>query len=111
VVREQTAVSLESLAKATTTSNPVVSRAPGTAEQVAAKWPVDKLTEADIQLAEALLQRYNDLPNGAVLANQILNRLLERMEQPTKPPLRRGKPSTPSNASCKSTTTNGRNGN
>jgi uncharacterized RDD family membrane protein YckC len=43
---------------------------------------VDKLTEADIQLAEALLQRYNDLPNGAVLANQILNRLLERMAQP-----------------------------
>lgn len=82
VVREQTAVSLESLANSTTT-NPVVSRAPGAAEQVAAKWPVDKLTEADIQLAEALLQRYNDLPNGAVLANQILNRLLERMAQPT----------------------------
>jgi uncharacterized RDD family membrane protein YckC len=82
VVREQTAVSLESLAKSTT-SNPVVSRAPGTAEQVANKLPVDKLTEADIQLAEALLQRYNDLPNGAVLANQILNRLLERMNQPT----------------------------
>jgi len=82
VVREQTAVSLESLAKSTT-SNPVVSRAPGAAEQVAAKWPVEKLTEADIQLAEALLQRYNDLPNGAVLANQILNRLLERMAQPT----------------------------
>ncbi|MCC6606923.1 MAG: RDD family protein [Anaerolineae bacterium] len=81
VVREQTAVSLESLANSTTT-NPVVSRAPGAAEQVAAKWPVDKLTEADIQLAEALLQRYNDLPNGAVLANQILNRLLERMAQP-----------------------------
>jgi len=81
VVREQTAVSLESLAKTTTTSNPV-SRAPGTAEQIAAKWPVDRLTEADIQLAEALLQRYNDLPNGAILANQILSRLLERMEQP-----------------------------
>lgn len=83
VVREQTAVSLESLSQATTPSNPVVSRAPGTAEQVANKWPVEKLTDADIQLAEALLQRYNDLPNGAVLANQILNRLLERMEQPT----------------------------
>ncbi|MBK8901667.1 MAG: RDD family protein [Anaerolineaceae bacterium] len=83
VVREQTAVSLESLSQSTTPSNPVVSRAPGTAEQVANKWPVDKLTEADIQLAEALLQRYNDLPNGAVLAHQILNRLLERMGQPT----------------------------
>ncbi len=83
VVREQTAVSLESLAKATTASNPVISRAPGAAEQIAAKWPVvNRLTEADIQLAEALLQRYHDLPNGAILANQILSRLLERMEQP-----------------------------
>ncbi len=82
VVREQTAVSLETLAKTTAPSNPVVSRAPGVAEQVANKLPVEKLTEADIQLAEALLQRYNDLPNGSTLATQILNRLLERMEQP-----------------------------
>ncbi|MCB8976701.1 MAG: RDD family protein [Ardenticatenaceae bacterium] len=83
VVREQTAVSLESLSQITAPSNPVVSRAPGVAEQQANKWPVEKLTEADIQLAESLLQRYNDLPNGSTLATQILNRLLERMEQPT----------------------------
>ncbi|MCA9957015.1 MAG: RDD family protein [Anaerolineales bacterium] len=82
VVREQTAVTLESLSKVTAPSNPVVSRAPGVAEQQANKWPVEKLTEADIQLAEALLQRYNDLPNGNTLATQILNRLLERMGQP-----------------------------
>ena len=65
--------------------NPVVSRAPGRAEQEAAKWPVDKLTETDIQLAESLLQRYNDLPNGFTLANQILDRLTERMELPANP--------------------------
>ena len=80
VVREQTAVSLESLNETTSQSNPVASRAPGAAEREAAKWPVEKLTEADIQLAESLLQRYNDLPNGFTLANQILSRLLERME-------------------------------
>lgn len=85
VVREQAAVSLESLQKASPKSNPVVSRAPGAAEREAAKWPVEKLTEADIQLAESLLQRYNDLPNGFTLANQILNRLVERMELPTNP--------------------------
>lgn len=85
VVREQTAVSLESLGKAATSADPVISRAPGSAEREAAKWPVDKLTEADIQLAESLLQRYNDLPNGFTLANQILNRLVERMELPSNP--------------------------
>lgn len=85
VVREQTAVSLESLNDAGKPANPVVSRAPGAAEREAAKWPVDKLTEADIQLAESLLQRYNDLPNGFTLANQILNRLVERMEMPSNP--------------------------
>ena len=85
VVREQTAVSLESLNKSTIQPNPVVSRAPGTAEKEAAKWPAEKLTEEDIMLAESLLQRYNDLPNGFTLANQILNRLVERMELPNNP--------------------------
>ena len=85
VVREQTAVSLESLNKTSSPTNPVLSRAPGTAEREAAKWPVDKLTEVDIQLAESLLQRYNDLPNGFTLANQILNRLVKRMELPSNP--------------------------
>lgn len=85
VVREETAVSLESLNQSDSKSSPVVSRAPGAAEREAAKWPVDKLTEADIQLAESLLQRYNDLPNGATLANQILIRLTERMALPANP--------------------------
>ena len=85
VVREQAAVSLESLQKSSQKSNPVVSRAPGAAEREAAKWPIEKLTEGDIQLAESLLQRYNDLPNGFTLANQILNRLVERMELPSNP--------------------------
>ena len=85
VVREQTAVSLESLSKTASPTSNVVSRAPGKAEMEAAKWPVDKLTEADIQLAESLLQRYNDLPNGFTLANQILNRLVERMGLPSNP--------------------------
>ncbi|MCP4421099.1 MAG: RDD family protein [Chloroflexi bacterium] len=85
VVREETAVSLESLKQANNKTNPVLSRAPGTAEREAAKWPAEKLTEADIQLAESLLQRYNDLPNGSTLANQILTRLVERMELPTNP--------------------------
>ena len=85
VVREQTAVSLESLGKTNDATNPVVSRAPGAAEREAAKWPVDKLTDVDIQLAESLLQRYNELPNGFTLANQILTRLVERMELPNNP--------------------------
>ncbi len=85
VVREQTAVSLESLNNTAAKTSPVASRAPGGAEREAAKWPVDKLTEADIQLAESLLQRYNDLPNGFTLANQILTRLVERMELPANP--------------------------
>ncbi|WP_420631444.1 RDD family protein [Candidatus Leptofilum sp.] len=86
VVREQTAVSLESLAETNTTSTSKIhSRVLGSAEKEAAKWPVEKLTEADIQLAESLLQRYNDLPNGFTLANQILNRLLERMEVARNP--------------------------
>lgn len=85
VVREQTAVSLESLKQSDSKTDPVISRAPGTAEREAAKWPVEKLTEADIQLAESLLQRYNDLPNGFTLANQILSRLVERMELPSNP--------------------------
>ena len=85
VVREQTAVSLESLSKTASPTSNVVSRAPGKAEMEAAKWPVEKLTEADIQLAESLLQRYNDLPNGFTLANQILNRLVERMGLPSNP--------------------------
>ena len=85
VVREQTAVSLESLKETTPAANPALSRAPGIAEREAAKWPVEKLTEADIQLAESLLQRYNDLPNGFTLANQILNRLVEQMELPANP--------------------------
>jgi uncharacterized RDD family membrane protein YckC len=85
VVREQTAVTLETLSQTTTSANPVTSRAPGNAEREAAKWPVHKLTESDIQLAESLLQRYNDLPNGFTLANQILNRLVERMELSSNP--------------------------
>ena len=85
VVREETAVSLESLSQSASKSNPVLSRAPGGAEREAAKWPVEKLTEADIQLAESLLQRYNDLPNGFTLANQILTRLTKRMELPANP--------------------------
>jgi uncharacterized RDD family membrane protein YckC len=85
VVREQTAVSLESLSQTSNTTDPVLSRPPGAAEREAAKWPAEKLTEADIQLAESLLQRYNDLPNGVTLANQILNRLVERMELPSNP--------------------------
>lgn len=85
VVREETAVSLDTLSKSSSKINPVLSRAPGAAEREAAKWPVEKLTEADIQLAESLLQRYNDLPNGFTLANQILVRLTEHMELPANP--------------------------
>lgn len=85
VVREQTAVSLESLKNTASPTSGVVSRAPGKAEMEAAKWPVEKLTETDIQLAESLLQRYNDLPNGFTLANQILDRLVAQMELPSNP--------------------------
>ncbi len=85
VVREQTAVSLDSLKKSAASSGSVACRAPGTAEREAAKWPVEKLTEADIELAESLLQRYNDLPNGFTLANQILSRLLAQMGLPNNP--------------------------
>jgi uncharacterized RDD family membrane protein YckC len=47
-----------------------------------ATWPIERLTEADIQLAEGYLHRRIDLENGPQLAQQILRRLLARMELP-----------------------------
>jgi hypothetical protein len=47
-----------------------------------ATWPIERLTEADIQLAEGYLHRRTDLENGPHLAQQILRRLLARMELP-----------------------------
>lgn len=42
-------------------------------------WPLNKLTQSDIQLAENLLQRRTELTNGSALASQICQRYFEKM--------------------------------
>jgi uncharacterized RDD family membrane protein YckC len=57
--------------------------------EAAASWPLEKLTEADVQLAEDYLHRYDNLANRGVLGAQIATKLLEKMEVVEKysPPL------------------------
>ncbi len=45
-------------------------------------WPLDKLTVEDIQMAENLLQRRQELANSSMLANQIMLRYLQKMDLP-----------------------------
>jgi uncharacterized RDD family membrane protein YckC len=83
VVREQTAVTLEALSK------PAMIhlhgfRAP-TAEESAA-WPLERLTERDVEMAEDFLRRRDDLPDPYPLAHRILQLLYERMDLPPTTP-------------------------
>jgi uncharacterized RDD family membrane protein YckC len=83
VVREQTAVTLDTLAK------PGVVhlhgfRAP-TLEESAA-WPLERLSERDVEMAEDFLRRRDDLPDPYPLAHRILQLLYERMDLPPTVP-------------------------
>ena len=47
-----------------------------------AEWPVDQLSDDDIQLVEDYLYRRTELENGLQLGQQILRRMLARMAIP-----------------------------
>lgn len=79
VVRERSAVTLDSLAK------PGLVHLHGfktpTAEESAA-WPLERLTERDVEMAEDFLRRRHDLPDSYPLAHRLLQLLYERMDLP-----------------------------
>lgn len=81
VVREQESVTLESLEKSTrvTVSSSSLWEPSQSADAIAG-WPIERLTDADIQLAVDLLNRRNQLANADALASQILWRLMEKMD-------------------------------
>jgi uncharacterized RDD family membrane protein YckC len=80
VVRDQANLTLEKLTEAPRRQLRL-QISPHIVEQVN-DWPLERLSEADIQLAEDYLQRQTELENGAQLAEQILGRLLQRMAIP-----------------------------
>lgn len=82
VVRDQADVTLESLRQTTRPTPPRFPAAESRVEAFTLGWPIERLTENDIQLAEDFLQRYHDLANRNMLAGQILRRLLGRMDVP-----------------------------
>jgi uncharacterized RDD family membrane protein YckC len=77
VVRDQEQLTLESLTETPRMQAPL--RAPSQVETVVDSWPIELLSDADIELAESYLQRRMELENGQQLARQISQRLLERM--------------------------------
>ncbi|MCB8943667.1 MAG: RDD family protein [Ardenticatenaceae bacterium] len=80
VVRDQADLTLENLT--TTSRRTLPFQIPlHIAEQVSS-WPLERLTKADIQLAEEYLMRHSDLENAPRLALQILRRFYDRMELP-----------------------------
>jgi uncharacterized RDD family membrane protein YckC len=83
VVREQTAVSLDTLSKPATIHLHGF-RAP-TAEERAA-WPLERLTEQEVEMAEDFLRRRDDLPDPYSLAHRILQMLYKRMGLPPTTP-------------------------
>jgi hypothetical protein len=50
-----------------------------------ASWPIERLSEADINLVEDYLQRRADLANAPQLAEKILQRLMARMDIANEP--------------------------
>jgi uncharacterized RDD family membrane protein YckC len=84
VVRDQVNLTLENLSEAPRRQLGL-QIPPSIVEQVNG-WPLERLTAADIQLAEDYLHRRTELENGPQLARQILERLLERMAI-TGPPI------------------------
>lgn len=81
VVRDKESVTLASLN--IKQDNSVYANKTGEIATLVRTWPLDKLTPNDIQLAENLLQRRMELANSAILAYQILQKLLEKMELPS----------------------------
>lgn len=77
VVRDQADLTLENLT-ATPRRNFRLQIPSHIVEQVSS-WPLERLNDADIQLAEEYLLRRVELENGAQLGQKILQRLLERM--------------------------------
>ena len=77
VVRDQANLTLENLTEAPRRELRL-QIPPHVVEQVNG-WPLERLSDADIQLAEDYLQRRTELENGAQLAEQILGRLLAHM--------------------------------
>lgn len=81
VVRDSDDVTLESLAKST--GSPAASgpfQPVGELEEMMLSWPLERLSEADVQLAEEFLRRQPGLDNAERLAGQILQKLLKQME-------------------------------
>jgi uncharacterized RDD family membrane protein YckC len=78
VVREQEEVALSSLGE-----RPVLRSylTPGVEEQVH-QWPIERLSNDDLQLASDFLQRRHGLANQNALALTIVRRLLAKMEMP-----------------------------
>lgn len=81
VVRDHEDVTLESLARSTAKrANQEPFSPQSEMEYVVADWPLERLDEDDIQLIEQFLQRRYSLENEQVLAKQISDKLLHKME-------------------------------
>lgn len=81
VVRDSDDVTLESLANSTsppTESGPF--QPANELEEMIMAWPLERLSESDVQLAEEFLRRMPSLDNAERLAYQILQKLLNQME-------------------------------
>lgn len=81
VVRDQEEVTLDSLAQAASQSARQTNYEPVNAiDFMVVEWPLERLTENDIQLAEEFLRRQQSMDSSTDLAGQILKRLLKRMD-------------------------------
>lgn len=85
VVREQEQVTLESLKTTPVSHLPIVHNLPNDSTPPVEEWPIQLLTEADIQLMEDFLRRQHDLHNRNSLANYILKQILTRLGLPDEP--------------------------
>lgn len=79
VVREQEDVSLDSLAKTNRVAQPRLSLRDMQEAESVNEWPVQLLTEEDIQLAVDFLARRENFAKSATLANQIVLKLFAKM--------------------------------
>lgn len=78
VIRDKESVTLDSLN--TQLKNPLHLNPESEVVILVKTWPLDKLTQSDIQLAENLLQRRSEISNGPDLANQILHKFFVKMD-------------------------------
>ena len=78
VVRDQETVTLESLGA---TAQPLPSLPPsGKVEEMVSGWPLERLSENDLQMVEGFLQRRDELLDADTLAWQILRRLKQKLD-------------------------------